>query len=389
MLEKLFRQIKKHTSIESPLLELLIYYFSGRAGGSRRINAIDSAKDKVQHQLSESEKDYQNDVLPVIWDFAARPYALGDILTTLIDWTVKAEKQNKKWLDIYVVATPERPASAKQPYIGSLNFEKFLFELLPAFNFCPIVRNVHLIRSREQMERTLLAWNYHRIDSSPTLNQYNDELNRQQPFMGDFKNIKAYFDEHKSVPRFRQLKSESPLKDELLFGFKPDSIFVTVHIRQRSKEVHSQHGGALYRDSDQDVWLEFINQTAKNHPNVVFVVVGRLAEFTRKLYNCHNVVILKHYGLGLIDELSAIQHSDLFMGGISGPAMFAMFTQTPYFLFQGESSAQEAATYFNENLGEESPFFTLATQKIKWLTPSVNDLNHYLDNFINNKKEVT
>jgi ADP-heptose:LPS heptosyltransferase len=238
------------------------------------------------------------------------------------------------------------------------------------------------------MEKTLLAWNYHRIDSSPALNRYKDELNQQRPFMGDFKNIKTYFDEHKSVPRFRQLKSESPLKDELLFGFKPNSIFVTVHIRQRAKEIHSQHGGALYRDSNQDTWLEFIKQAAITHPQVVFIVVGRLAEFTRQLYACNNVIILKHYGLGLIDELTAIQHSDLFMGGISGPAMFAMFTNTPYVLFQSDSSAQEAAKYFNENIGEESPFFALDTQKIKWLTPTVNDLNFYLEDFINNKKRL-
>jgi len=388
LLEKLLRKVKKLTSIESPLLELLIYYFSGRLGGSRRINAVENAKDKVVYQLTEFEKDYRKDVLPVIWDFASRPYALGDILTTLIDWTVKAQQQNKHWIDIYVVVTPERPASAKQPYIGSLNFEKYLFELLPAFNFCPIVRNVNLIRSREQMEKTLLTWNYHNIASSPALNDYNDELNQQQPFMGDFQNIKAYFNEHKDVPRFRQLRSESPLKDELLFGFKANSLFVTVHIRQRAKEIHSQHGGALYRDANQDTWLEFIKQSAITHPQVVFIVVGRLAEFTRQLYACNNVVILKHYGLGLIDELTAIQHSDLFMGGISGPAMFAMFTKTPYILFQSEANASESAKYFNEKVGEESPFFAVDTQRIKWLTPSVNDLNSYLDNFINNKKEV-
>lgn len=383
MLEKLFRFIKKTLPTDSPLLDLLIYYFSGRAGGSRRINAVENAKDKIEDQLTEFEKDYKNDVFPVIWDFAARPYALGDILTTLIDWTVKAKKQNKQWLDIYVIATPERPASAKQPYIGSLNFEKYLFELLPAFNFCPIVRNVHLIRSREQMEKTLLAWNYHRIDSSPALNRYNDELNQQQPFMGDFKNIKAYFDEHKSVPRFRQLKSESPLKDELLFGFKANSIFVTVHIRQRSKEIHSQHGGALYRDSNQDTWLEFIKQAAITHPQVVFIVIGRLAEFTRQLYACNNVVILKHYGLGLIDELTAIQHSDLFMGGISGPAMFAMFTNTPYVLFQSEANASESAKYFNEPEGKEQPFFTLNNQRIIWRNPTLQDLNDSLNTFLN------
>lgn len=381
IMQKLLRLIKNKLAINSPFLELIIYYLAGRRGGTRRINAENAVKE-TSDKIALFNK-YDKDVLPVVWDFGARPYALGDILTTLIDWAVYANKLNRKAIDIFVLVDPTRPASHKQSYVNEQNYHQFMMELLPVFYYCPLLRNVSFIHDRNAMEQQLLQWNLQGITSIPTLNDYNDELNNQQPFRGIFNNIKQFFLEHGNVPKYRYLKCENPLKDQLLFGFKPNTVFVAVHIRQRHKEVQSVSGGALYRDADLSTWLTFIQQAQIEHPNVVFIIVGRLAEFSRQLYRLNNVVILKHLGMGLIDELNAIQHADFFMGGISGPAMFAMFTNTPYVLFQTDANKNETAEYLCEPVGEEHPFFCTDKQKIVWGEPDANILMLELKTFLN------
>lgn len=370
--------------MHSPLLELLIYYFAGRAKGTRRVNALASVQSDVNANALSG--DYAKDAMPVIWDFGSRPYALGDILTTLIEWNVFALNNKKKSIDIYILADPNRPSSHRQPYINSENFEQHLIELLPAFNFCPLLRNTIIVRDRNIMEKQLLAWNLSNIKSLPSLNDYNDELNAQAPFRGHFTHLKSFYQKNNYLPQFSLLKYSSPIKEQLMFGFKSDTVFVTIHIRQRRKETSNLAGGAVYRDADIDVWQSFIDKARVECPNVVFNVVGRVAEFPRRLYQCSNVVVLKHFGFGLVDELTAIQHSDFFMANISGPAMFAMFTNTPYVLFQQESNKEETAEYFGEPVGCEQPFFAAYNQKIIWRDPTANDLIEELKLFLSLQK---
>lgn len=383
MLLAILKQLRKFKFTSSPLLELVIYYLAGRKGGSRRLNVEDVVENNAESVLADKN------VLIAIWDFGSRPYALGDILSHCLDTAIKAKLEHKDAVDFYVIADPSRPSSRKQPYISSENYEKYLYELLPIFNACPLIRNVHLIRDRNHFERLFISWQYHEISTFPSLNLYNEELNLQLPFQGKFERLNHYYQQHNTLPRLRELKGYSIIKDQLIFGFKTESIFVALHMRQRKKEQNSHAGGALYRDCDIATWLAFIKESFTTHPEVVFLVLGRIDEFPRELYQQKNVFILKNHGFSTQDDITAIQDVDLFMGGMSGPAMAAILSDTPYYIFQPTNCAEEAASYFDVAVGNEKLCFSNEDQYIKWQDPKAEDLTKCLEQFLLNKTKMT
>jgi len=127
-----------------------------------------------------------------------------------------------------------------------------------------------------------------------------------------------------------------------------------VHMRLR--RVDAGYGAIVTygRDADFLEWYEFLKATQRSHPEIQFVVLGRLQEKPLELLALPNVLSLRSLGLGLGHELTLLLQSDLFVGSSSGFAAMANFCPVPYFVTQ--VSAQSCRAYGIEPGARRLPF---------------------------------
>ena len=374
----------KSLSGKSPLARLLYYYFMGRKGGGRRITMEDTVvanTDPARERSVQAITDNPN--LIAVWDFAARPYSLGDILNFCIEVSMEVHRQQKAGADIYVLADPVIPAAGSQRgYIVRENYHQYLLDIFAAFFFCADQRNIHIVSDRSELDTLLITAAQHDVLTYPRFTDYVDELNQQRQHHSLFKLMNDFHQEQGFVPKVKAPDGVTVLSNNLMFGFKPDTVFVAVHMRQRRNETATLKGGALNRDAVFEHWLDFFHQAFKQHPDVVFVVCGRPAEFPRSLYRLPNVLILKSYGLNLQHELAMILECDLFMGSNSGPATAAMFSDTPYYIFQQSGNAEESARHFDVELNAKHLKFANNKQQVVWGDTSTEGLMTCLNEFM-------
>jgi hypothetical protein len=145
---------------------------------------------------------------------------------------------------------------------------------------------------------------------------------------------------------------------------------VAVHMRLR--RVDAGYGGAetYARDSDFLEWHEFLREASTRHPDVQFVVLGRLQEKPLEMLRMPNVISLRTLGLGLGHELALMMHSDLFIGTSSGFAAMANFSAIPYFITQMNQNSCMA--YGIEPGAERLPF--AAERQVLVYEPETSDM---------------
>lgn len=379
----------KFFSERSPLARLLYYYFLGRPGGGRRVtleNTIIANADACREQSIRAITD--NKRLIAVWDFASRPYSLGDILNFCIEVSMQVKKLNKQGADIYVVADPVIPAAGSQRgYIVRENYHQYLLDILDAFFFCPDQQSIHIVSNRAELDTLLITATQHQVLTYPRFDVYAEELNgRKSQHYSNFALINHFKDEFGYFPKLKAPAGITVLSNNLMFGFKPDTVFVAVHLRQRRNESGTLAGGKVGRDAHFDHWIAFFEHTFAHYPNVIFVVCGRPAEFSRKLYQQPNILILKSYGMNLQHEIAMILEADLFMGSNSGPATVAIFSDTPYYIFQTKGNEEETAAQCEIQVGDPHLKFANSDQFMVWGDTSTDKLISCLDEFMQRGK---
>lgn len=388
-MEQLFR-VLKHFSDRSPLARILYYYFLGRPGGGRRVTLEDTIVANTDAAREKSIKAITtNQRLLAVWDFSSRPYSLGDILNFCIEVSMQVKRLNKDGADIYVLADPVIPAAGSQRgFIVRENYHQYLLDIMDAFFFCEDQRSIHIVSDRAELDAMLITATQQDVLTYPRFDVYTEELNgRKSQHHSNFGLMNKFKDEFGYFPKLKAPEGIKVLSNNLTFGFKPDTIFVAVHLRQRRNEAGTLAGGKVGRDAHFDHWIEFFEHAFQQHPNVTFVVCGRPAEFTRKLYQLPNVLILKAYGMNLQHELAMILEADLFMGSNSGPATVAIFSDTPYYIFQTKGNEQETADQCEIQVGDPHLKFANDDQFMVWGDTSTEKLISCLDEFVQRRQQ--
>ncbi len=314
-----------------------------------------------------------SDVLTAVYDFRFLPYALGDILTWNVQTCIRALQAGKNRLDICLVADRSEPANRYQPLIDSNNYLQHLIEMLPLFYVNPMLENLHVLSGKTSYGVHCLGHDLFRHSKGLNLDWFLDlravELGKE--LVGSHSAIKEFHAAQGYVPR---LQVPQPFRDRaraMLSAHCPNSsYFVCIHLRQRfrDKTVLPTSGvQQLDRDAKTGDWVVFLDEVEELYPEVMFVLVGRPDEWAPELLDRKNIFVPKRVGCGLTDELAMIQECDLFMGSNSGPAVLAMFSTKPYFVFETcEGNFELESKTRCVPIGAERLPFALERQKIKW-----------------------
>lgn len=278
-----------------------------------------------------------------IYDFELLPYALGDVLTWNIQTALRCETAGRDRVDVFICVDERYPSSIYQRnLVTEDNCGLFFSELFGAFGTHPRLGDILVYHNRDRLLADLRAAaagdplnaevlaDYERVlkrrDDEAALNEYfikyiyaHDEINRFAAAEG-------------RIPLLRPSRGCTPDIAGLRAGLFAGKHIVVVHPRLRRLDQGYGGGHTNWRDSDFLEWFEFLRAAERRHPDIVFVVVGRLQEKPLEILNLPNVVSLRTLGFGLGHELSLMLESDLFIGTSSGFAAMANFSEIPYFI---------------------------------------------------------
>ena len=286
-----------------------------------------------------------------VYDFGMFPCALGDVLTWNVQTAIRCEELGRERVDIYVCVDKRQPPNLFQrDLITADNGELFFNEVFGAFGTHPKPGNVFLYRRRDEMLERLREACGGDAANSEDLADYERALADYQRALTtrgagpalmieyftksihSHARINAYAAAHGRIPLLRpSMGCEPDVSGLITKRFASNRI---VAIQMRLRRLDAGYGAEItyWRDSDFLEWYEFLKEAGKTHPDVQFVVMGRLQEKPLELLRLPNVISLRTLGLGLGHELSLLLRSDLFIGTSSGFAALANFSEVPYFI---------------------------------------------------------
>ena len=286
-----------------------------------------------------------------VYDFGLFPYALGDVLTWNVQTAIRCEELGREHVDAYICVDERHPPNIFQrDLITADNCGLFFNELSGAFGTHPKPGNVFLYRRREEMLERLRDALRGDVANSEDLADYQRALADYQRALttrGDgpalmmeyftksihsHERINAFAAKHGRIPLLRPSMGCEPDVSGLITKRFPGRRIVAIHVRLRRLDAGYGAEQTYWRDSDFLEWFEFLKEAEKSHPDVQFVVMGRLQEKPLELLRLPNVISLRALGLGLGHELSLTLRSDLFIGTSSGFAAVANFSEVPYFV---------------------------------------------------------
>jgi hypothetical protein len=307
-----------------------------------------------------------------IYDFDLMPYALGDVLTWNVQTAIRCEEAGRDAVDVHICLDQRHPASIYQSdMVRADNCWMFFNELFGAFGTHPRLGEIVIHRRREDAMQRLRREAAADSVNAEALADYehalanrhdNDELVAYfTKYIYFHKGINAFAAAHGRIPLLQPSLGCEPDVAGLLANRLPERRVVLVHLRQRRLDAGYGGGHTLARDSDFLEWYEFLDEAGRRHPDVQFVVLGRLQEKPLELLRLPNVISLRTLGLGLGHELTLMLRCDLFIGTSSGFAAMANFSTTPYFITK---MGRESCNAYQIEFGRDRLPFATERQRL-------------------------
>ncbi len=291
-----------------------------------------------------SSKHHSSEVYHDIYDFSIFPISLGDIITWGVKSALRASLAGRKKVHVHLICDTQKAGfNPLQP--GTYLVDLLVVEALPAFYSHPLFSGLSLYRSREDFQGTFskialeddLAQEAYRENEV----KFKDrkDLERTCEYFGSrctfHDDVNEHYKKTGTFPKVGYLEPSLVDWHALQSQFPKETFWVTVQFRLRKLDggmpILSEEG--LRRDAPFLTWYNFISEANKEHPSVRFVLLGRLQEKPLELLRLPNVVVLRPLGMNLSHEITALLHSDLYMGSASGFAQAAHFSEVPYDIF--------------------------------------------------------
>lgn len=342
----------------------------------------------------------QDSVLVAIYDFGMFPYALGDILTWNVRTAIDCEQMRRDAVDVYICIDSEDPACLFQyEMVDKANHEIFFTEIFSAFGTHPRLANIYIYRSRQSMIEKLQEFTTDKVNGEIISNyvtavefrsaaigalELQPELRASDALLPGESEVRQYFNDqlhsHKVINDFVAQAGTVPLLKTapgcdadvvpFLAECAPGKRVVPFHLRLR--QVDRGFGGtsSYARDSNFLEWYDFLHKANVQHPDVLFIALGRLQEKPLDVLRLPNVVSLRALGMGLGHDLAIMLKSDFFIGTSSGFAALANFSKIPYFITKMSEGACKA---YGIPFGTDKLPFAFPNQQLIY-EPETSDL---------------
>lgn len=290
-----------------------------------------------------------------IYDFSLFPYAFGDVLTWNIRTAMAAHEAGAKRCQLVVLADEKLPHCPFQTRPEPDQCQLFLSELLPAFYAHPCATSYSIFHNREEFlihieslqrsgafpgkEYQEYQKAFQATYSGPTsfadaTKYFTDRILQQRP-------INSFFAKHRFIPNLREVVGCKYDVDALIAAQGEGAVIVTTQFRLRSLD-QAIPDSETFRNADYLAWEEFFTLAAEKHPEVMFVLLGRIQEKPLRILSLPNVIAPRALGFSLGHEISLLLRSDFYIGSSSGFAQLANFSDVPYAIVKMNQRACDA-----------------------------------------------
>jgi hypothetical protein len=278
------------------------------------------------------------------YDLSLMPISLGDIITWGVKSALRADVVGRNRVHVHFIC--DRSTGLSHYHSKSYAVEHFSFEILPAFSSHPYYSAITVHNSRaefETMMQDILAddpvnlenYKMHqsRLRKKGSFDEVNedfrelcsshDDINARYALTGAYPKPKAPTDFTYDI---QTMKSEFP----------DDTFWIAVQFRLRILDTGmpiNPTPDAFIRDAPFVHWYHFFLKALTKHPQVRFILLGRLQEKPLEILRLPNVMALRTLGMGIGHEFAALLDSDVYMGSPSGFAQLAHFSDVPYEIF--------------------------------------------------------
>jgi hypothetical protein len=275
-----------------------------------------------------------------IWDFKTVPYSIGDLITLLARLELEIYKQNIDKFDIAFVYDVECPARQyKHDTAGNLvkssssqdiTKENFHYHFLPLLSTLQISKNLGSFFIFDNYEKLYKFAQDNNYICYPKLYDIKNEVHC---YRDNFNYIQNWYKAHDEINYIQCRKGTIGTISNFYYGFLP-RIPVVCHIRNTASMEN--------RNSPIDEWIKFFKRQEIEHPEIIFVLIGTKQD-TKNFKGLNNIVISKDYFNTVEEDMILLKESLFFMGTRSGPFMMALFTATPFVVFDYRTAPHEIA----------------------------------------------
>ncbi|MGA1823318.1 MAG: hypothetical protein ACMUIP_01550 [bacterium] len=290
-----------------------------------------------------------------IWDFRTVPYSIGDLIILheriqIMRMTYKIDKA-----DICFLYDPQNPGRRLDSLgVTADNYHYHFPALISALYLNPHVGAVFLFDSHDHME-DYIGTNEGRYHIWPEGKQY---LAKHYAYAENFDFIQSFYRKNGFIPSIDYRASTL----EWAYSFYKNHVLpsypVVVHLR--NNPVCGSN-----RNARLDEWHAFFKSCGDKF-DIRFIMIGAASEIDERFRDLPNLLIAKDYRTTVEQDLVLAYSTLIFIGSSSGPSSAAIFSQTPYIIFNYQIC--------NESVPHGGKFsFATDLQKLVW-EPETSDI---------------
>ena len=292
-----------------------------------------------------------------ILDFTYTPYALGDAVLFVANIQSIARMRGDKLSELLVMLPPDQPSSIYQRnIITPNNYHRVITNLYPALLSGPEIQSVRLFHHWRPFNHAIWQKWRAREKTFPTITSHW----RQKSNYWSFAPVLACHQKFNDIPKLSMPCGYNDAGKAFLDSLPNGRVIISLNIRQKA---NTPEASDVYRDSNVDVWRQFLVRAGIEHPEALFVLLGGYNEWERDFLDDANVVIPRTHGLGLGEELAILTQSKFFMGTNSGFAIAATLSTVPYVI---TSTVHEHSHYAALGVGDPQIAFARPGQYFCW-----------------------
>ena len=324
----------------------------------------------------------------MIYDFRILPFALGDVIISMIHGAIDFKGKTSKF-PFYYYRNDVKKAHPIQRFINKQNAKKHLGDLNEALLFNPLQLPIKEIRKKpdnagcETSQELIISDFYQKYKNTNQVKEYHNYFNSN---IASHKCLNQWSQEKNQIPQLHAPKDLIIKTKKLIKKYTGKNKWICVHLRFRGIEKDADFSD-IKRNADPGFWYGMLFNIAQYYKNDhAVLLLGPKGSYPATFYEIPNLYAISSLGGTLKNSITAILSASAFIGSSSGFANCATFSNTPYLIFDVSESGYEnyCIEYDSprlpfakkqQHLSSQSDSPKIVLEKIRDLLPRSNEIS--------------
>ena len=279
----------------------------------------------------------------MIYDFRILPFALGDIIISMIHGAIDLKGKTSK-SPFYYYRNDLEKNHPIQRFINKHNVDQHLGDLNEALLFNPLQLPIKEIRKKpdnagcETSQELMIRDFYEKYKNTNQVKEYHNYFNSK---IASHKFLNQWSQEKNQIPQLHASRDLILKTKKLIKKYTGKNKWICVHLRFRGIQKDADLAD-IKRNADPVFWYGMLTNIAKEYKNDhAVLLLGPKGSYPESFYGIPNLYAVSSLGGTLKNSIAAILSSTAFIGSSSGFANCATFSNTPYLIFDVSENGYE------------------------------------------------